>query len=191
VGADLIEGILMTLGGIFIWALFLLVCSFATFQSADKIVPMSPLRLFLGYVGGIIACALLSALSAYISPTEAAFVWRVPPEHYADAIVQEFVTIMTMSTLAATLGIALVGVPVTFRLERFGRAQIGWVLFCSIAISLVFSLVFYLLVPVYSSDSPVHILLMTMYLTGSHLLVSLFFCIGAGLRWRKPVSAEH
>jgi hypothetical protein len=192
-GADLVGGILMAPGGIAIWAAFLLVCSFATYQGAGNNVPIGPLRLFLGYIGGIIACVVLSAASAYISASEAARVWHVPPAHYHKAIIQEFVTSMSVSTLTVTLGIAIIGVPVTFRLAHFGRAQIGWILLCSIAISLVFSLVFYLIefFMAYSSSLSENVFLMTMYLTGSHLLVSFFFCIGSGLHWCKPTKVRH
>jgi hypothetical protein len=170
-----------------------LVCSFATYQGAGNHVPISPSRLFLGYIGGIIACVVLSAVSAYDSPSEALRVWHVPPEHYPEAIIQEFVANMSASTLIATIGIAIVGVPVTFWLARLERARIGWILLCSIAISLVFSMVFYVTVTLmaYSSSISEHIFSMAMYLTGSHLLVSFFFCIGAGLHWRKPTETRH
>jgi hypothetical protein len=148
-------------------------------------MPFRPARLFVGYVVALVVCVGLSAVSAYISPEEAAAVWHVPPDRYQEAITKEFVNTLAGSACLSGLGIAFVGVPVIAWLGRKGRAQIGWVLLASAAISVGLSLALSVLFPGLGRLSWVRdFLTLLSYSLPAHLLLSLGFSLGAGLPWK-------
>jgi len=183
-GADAIVGTLTAPIGIMVWIGLLLGCSVAVYRMNSPIVSIHPFRLFTGYLAAIAVCVGISALSAYVPIEEAATRWHVRPEHYDQAIRNEFISTLAIVTIFATTGIALIGVPIIFRLARLGRAQIGEVLIVSVKVSLAFSAVLSLF-SFSSIQSWLKLILpLAGYSTGLHLLLSLGFCIGAGLPWK-------
>jgi hypothetical protein len=168
-----------------LWLGVVAVASMVTYRGSPALRAIRPARLFVGYVVALAVCVVLSAASAWISPEEAAAVWHVSPDRYREAVTREFVNTLAGSAFLSGLGIAFVGVPVIARLARQGRAQIGWVLLASAAISAVFSLALSVLALRLGSLSWVRdFLSLLSYSLPSHLLLSLGFSLGMGLPWK-------
>lgn len=185
-GADLIFGLLTHPVCLVFWLGLLSTSCFVAYRNPITHSCIPPLRLVTGYFGVFLACIPISALHSYISPDEASHMWHIPPERYWNVMKNEFFSNLMITTMIGTSGIAIVGLPVIFRLARVERASIGWVLLTSIAISITFSLVF----SVFFLTSTQPWIVLTFKLikisAPAHLLMALCFCIGAGLRWQSP-----
>jgi hypothetical protein len=182
--ADLLIGLLRHPIAIVVWVCILLGLSVVTYRANSGPPPIRPLRLFGGYSAAFAVCIALAAVSAYVPREEATAVWHVPPERYREAITREFFDALVMLVFFAGLGIALVGVPVVFRLARAGRAQIGWVLLASAGISAAFSVALSILFLSGSISWLRAFLSLLGYSLSTHLLLSLGFSLAAGLPWR-------
>lgn len=168
-----------------LWLAVVVLASVITYRTGPLSPPIRPFRLVAGYLAALVVCAALAASSAYVSREEAATVWHVPSEHYREAIMREFWDLLGLFAFLAGIGIALVGVPVIFSLARAGRAQVGWVLLASAAISIAVSVALGVLFFSFGAASWFRTSLEVLgYLLGTHLLLSLGFCLGAGLPWR-------
>lgn len=183
-GSDLLVGLMATPLAIIVWLMIVFFLSIATYRANDSPAPISPLRLLIGYGSAFGVCVVLSAFSAYVSPEDASSIWHVPPEHYREAIVREFLSNLILSTFLAGLGIAAIGVPVIFRLARSGRGQVGWVLLSSLFISVAFSVLLGVSVLQISGNWLSDFLTLLGYSLFMHILLSLGFSVGAGLPWR-------
>ncbi|MGK5039715.1 hypothetical protein ACQ4WQ_05180 [Janthinobacterium sp. GB1R12] len=174
---------------IIVWLGVLLASTCITYKTATARMFLSPLRLLTGYAGAVLACAILAAYSAYISPSEASAVWHVPTERYREVLQREFISSLFLSVMTATTGIALVGMPVMLRLARAGHAQLGWIMMASVAISLAWSLLFSLVF----LSSATFWLKTTLQLIGlsipAHLFICGCFCLGAGVPWKTRAPA--
>lgn len=191
-GIDFLFGILTYPLTLLLWLALIIGCSYGVYHHRNAAAFVPPRRLLAGYAGAMLACVLCTAASAYVTPEEAAQLWQVPPDKYWAAIRQEFVYTLAPAIMFSTAGIALVGVPVLLRLARAGRRTVGWALLASLAISLPFSLL--LCASQFGSDhGAANALGGVASITGAHLLMTLFFCVGAGLPWtrsglQRPVS---
>lgn len=143
-----------------------------------------PTRLVAGYFGAFLACIAISAFASYVSRDEAIAVWHVPPERYWEAMKNEFFSNLILTTMIGTTGIAIIGLPVIFRLARIGRAKIGWVLLTSLAVSIVFSFMFSVIFLISTQPWLAETLRLLEFSASAHLLIALCFSVGAGLRWR-------
>ena len=182
-GADLVFGLLTHPIGLLLW-LGILALSFSVAGKdpvARNCIP--PLRLATGYLGAVLACVVIAALSTYMSQEEASTVWHVPSERYWEVMKDEFFSNLVTSTMIVTTGIAIIGLPLIFRLARAGRAKIGWVLLVSVAVSIVFSLMFSLIFRISTLPWFEQTLKLINYSVAAHLLIALCFSVGAGLRW--------
>ncbi len=157
---------------------------------SSKPSSIPPRRLVGGYLGAIVACALIAIVESYVSPQEATTVWHVPADQYWSVELHEFLDGFVLLTYCAIVGIAVVGAPVIFFLDHLGRASILWVLSASIVISLVASLIITIVLVGIShpSDRPVHDFSsaspLVPLLVGTHLFIALGFCLGARLPWQ-------
>ena len=92
-------------------------------------------RLAAGYIGALLALAVVIAASSYVSPQEAVSVWHVPPERYWGALIEQFVGTFAVSAFVSIVGISLVGIPTLIGLSNSGRATAPWLVLISVAIS--------------------------------------------------------
>jgi len=138
-------------------------------------------RLLPAYACALLACAVASAVMSYVSPEEALLKWKVPPENYWNAELNEFFTTYAFAAYASLLGIATVGLPVIIHLGRRGLATIPVVLAAATVISLLLAALMSV------GDSPPfrHFGALAKELVYGHLLVAMAFCLGAGLPWRR------
>lgn len=183
-GSDLILGLLTHPISLICWLAILTISVSVVHRNPITRSCIPPLRLVTGYLGAILACIVISALVAYVSPDEAITVWHVPPERYWEVMKNEFFSILILTTMIGTTGIAIVGLPVIFRLARTGRAKIGWVLLTSVAVSMVFSLMFSVFFLISTQPWLAQTLKLMELSVSAHLLIALCFSVGAGLRWR-------
>jgi len=184
-GIDLLFGILTYPLTVLVWLAFIVGCSYGLYNKHGAAMPIAPWRLFGGYMGAVLACVVCAALSAYVTPEDAAEVWRVPPDKYWTAIRQEFVVTLAPTIMFSTAGIALVGVPVILRLTRAGRGSVGWVLLASLGISLAVSL------PFWAGSGARAALRAIASIAGAHLLMTFCFSVGAGLPWSAAKPARR
>jgi hypothetical protein len=166
------------------WLSVVIIASVARYRAASFPPPIAVPRLIVGYAVALAICVVFSGASAYVSKEEAAAIWHVQPERYREVLTREFLNNLAGATFVAGLGIALVGVPTICWLARKGRAQIGWVLVASACISGAFSIAFAVLFLSSSSVWLSALLQLFGYCLLSHLVLSLGFSLGAGLRWR-------
>lgn len=183
-GANLIFGLLTNPIGLIFWLGLLMISSFDVYRNPIARGCIPPWRLVTGYLGAFLACVAISTLGSYISPEEASAVWHVPPERYWGAIKNEFFSNLMVTTMIGTTCIAIVGLPVIFRLARKGRAKIGWVLLASVAVSIVFSLMSSAIFLISTQPWLEQTLKLMQFSASSHLLIALCFSVGAGFRWR-------
>lgn len=143
-------------------------------------------RLLPAYACALAACALASAVMSYVSPEEALLRWKVPPENYWNAQLNEFVSTFAFAAYASLLGIAAIGLPVIFGLARRGFATAPAVLVAAAVISMLFAALM-----AAGSTSPFHhFLALASELVYGHVLIAAGFCLGAGLPWRSPRGAR-
>jgi len=140
----------------------------------------APRRLFVGYVAALLACIAIAAVSSYVPQDQAFSKWHVTPERYWDVQFNEFVLELVFFAWISLIGIAVVGLPIIFALGRRGYATVPWILAASLAISL------FLAVAISAADRPAnrHLDYWVAFVAGTHLLLSLSFCLGAGLPWK-------
>jgi hypothetical protein len=184
-GADLIFDLLTHPVCLVFWLGLLATSCFVAYRNPTSYGCIPPWRLVTGYFGVFLACIAISALASYMSPDEASRVWHVPLARYWQVMMNEFFSNLMVTMMIGTTGIAIVGLPVIFRLARAGRARIGWVLLTSTAISIVFSLVFSAFFLISTQPWVDQTLKLIKISASAHLLVALCFCVGAGLRWRN------
>jgi hypothetical protein len=134
-----------------------------------------------GYLAVILASALLCAVSAYVSPGEANNKWQVPPDRYWAVLLNSYLTQLILFGSAAVIGVALVGFPIVLLLGRFGNATTPAVLVASLLVSAATALL------LSSGDvTPyMHLGRTLAYLVGTHGVLALSFCLGAGIPWRR------
>lgn len=186
---DVLTSLLMHPVSIVIWLGVLLASTCITYKTAAARQFVSPLRLLTGYAGAVLACTILAACSAYISPSEASAVWHVPMERYWEVLQREFISGLYLSVMAGTTGIALVGMPAMLHLARAGRAQLGWIMLACVAISLACSLLFSLLFFSGATSWLKTTLQLIGYAIPVHLFICCCFCLGAGVPWKTHASA--
>jgi len=142
---------------------------------------LSRRQVVLGYIGVLVGCVIASAWLSYVSPQDAATIWRVPPENYWTAFLNEFFVQLVLLSFLALVGSAIVGVPVILALSRRALATVPWVLAVSVVISLLVTLLLVLL----DAPSPsAQFEQMASEFVGLHLFLSFGFCVGAQLQWR-------
>ena len=161
--------------------LIVIASSVAIYRFAPGASSISRMRLLGGYIGAIATCALISAASSYVPVHEAQAVWHVPPERYWSALLNEFLVLFVLMAYVSILGIALIGAPAVFLLNRWNRATVPWVTVASIVISLVASVI----VVLFSQPSNTTFANTVPMLVGAHALLALGFSIGARLPWRS------
>ena len=157
----------------------------ALYSGRRALAPISPSRLACGYAGAVLACLCIAATLSYIPREEALTKWHVPAENYWSAVFNQFATLAILLIYFAMLGIAVIGTPVIFAMARHGFASVPWVLVASAAISL---LTICILMQV-NKPSSANFWRLAPGLIGTHLLLSLCFCIGAGLPWRRKAKS--
>jgi hypothetical protein len=124
---------------------------------------------------------VLSAISAYVSPEEAVSKWHVPPDRYWPVLISHYITTLILTGSAALVGVAIVGFPIVITLDKFGVATTPNVMVASILVSAAVAVL------LSSGDfAPFQHLASTLaYIIGTHLVLALSFCLGAGLPWRQ------
>jgi hypothetical protein len=166
----------------FVLALFLLAVAGITsihYRQCRHSPVIKVRRLLPAYACALVACALGSVVMSYVSPEEAMLKWKVPPENYWNAQLNEFVSTFAFAAYASLLGIAAIGIPVIFGLARRGFATAPAVLVAAAAISMLFAALM-----AAGSASPLrHFLALACELVFGHVLVAAGFCVGAGLPW--------
>jgi hypothetical protein len=157
-----------------------LVSASAYFAVRSKPLFSKP-RLAAGYVLVGLACAAISAISAYVSPAEAVTKWHVPPEKYWSVLLNSYLSTLVLMGSTAIVGIAVVGLPIVATLGKYGRATVPNVLICSVVVSAAVATL------LSSGDvTPfLHLGATLAYVITTHLVLSLSFCVGLGLPWRR------
>lgn len=172
--------------GIAVLVAAVLLSAAALYSGRRVSAPISPKRLAFGYIGAVVVCLGIAAVSSYVPREEALTKWHVPSENYWEAVFNQFAVLATLLTYFTVLGIAIVGAPVIFAMARRGFGSIPWVLLASVVISLGAALVLVQLSQPsnasFARDAP--------GLAGAHLLLSLGFSLGAGLPWRRKTAIE-
>jgi hypothetical protein len=145
---------------------------------------LGPGRLVSGYLGALLALAILVAATSYVSPQEAATVFKVTREHYWAALAELFLSTLIVAAFAAILGISIVGLPALLWLRTHGKATAPWLILSSVLISLVFSAL--LCVPMLlSSNATLTGILGVMLIP--HVVCATGFAVAARLPWRLSV----
>ena len=145
-----------------------------------------PGRLISGYLGALLALAILVAVTSYVSPQQAAAVYKVTPEHYWSALAELYLSTLIVAGFAAILGISIVGLPALLWLRRRGKGTAPWLILSSVMISLVFSAL--LCVPMLlSSNTTITEILGIMLIP--HVICATGFAVAARLPWRLRVPA--
>jgi len=104
-----------------------------------------------------------------------------PTENYWSAQVKHFFRHACALGVRLLVGAAVIGAPIAMALSRRGLATVPSVLGVSVVISLLFTGLLVLL----GAPSPsARFVQMAPEFVGIHLVLSLGFCIGAGLQWR-------
>ena len=160
----------------------LIVLASSSVYYAGRQSPLIPKRrLFAGYASVILTCTVLVAVSAYVSPEEAASKWQVPQERYWAVLTRHFLTSLVLLGSAAVVGIATIGLPIVATLDKARLATIPHVLAATVPVSAVAAIL------LSSGDvTPFqHLALTLAHIIGTHLTLALSFCLGAGLPWRR------
>jgi hypothetical protein len=168
-------------------AVLIVIVSSSVYYVGRQAPLVSKPRLLLGYVSVVLACAVLSALDAYVSPEEAVSKWRVPAERYWPVLINHYLTTLILLGSAAVIGVAIVGFPIVVMLGKFGVATTPNVLLASSLVSIVVAVL------LSSGDyTPFQHLASTLaYIIGTHLVLAASFCLGAGLPWRRLSRANE
>ena len=154
-------------------------CGLVLYSGRGTAPPLSKRQLALGYLGIVLVCLGIAAASTYVSPEEALAQWHVPAEHYWGAILNEFVAVSVALAYLSVIGTAVIGAPIIFALARRGFGTVPCVLGASIIISLLGAVVLVW----FSQPSSASFTRDAPYFVGTHLLLALGFCVGAGLPW--------
>jgi hypothetical protein len=162
-------------------ALLIVLASSSVYYAGRRAPLVSKRRLVVGYASVVLACAMLSALDAYVSPEEAASKWHVPLERYWSVLINQYVTTVILMGTTALIGIAIVGFPIIVTLDKFGVATTPNVLLASILVSTAPAV----LLSGSNSTPFQHLAITLAYIGGTHLALALSFCLGAGLPWRR------
>lgn len=157
-------------------ALLIVLASSSVYYARRQAPLVSKRRLLGGYASVVLSCAVLSAISAYVSPEEAVSKWHVPLQRYWPVLINHYITTLTLTGSAA-----LVGFPIVITLGKFGVATTPNVLVASILVSTVVAVL------LSSGDfTPFQHLASTLaYIIGTHLVLALSFCLGAGVPWQR------
>jgi len=161
---------------------FVLAVALASGFALTRVWHPSPLpkqQLALGYLGVVVVCLIVAAVSAYVSPEDAVQRWHIPRDQYWASLFRTFALLSVVLTCLSILGVAVIGAPIIFALASRGLGRVPYILAASIIVSLVVAFALAALTQpssaTFARDAP--------YLVGLHLLLSLGFCIGAGLPW--------
>jgi hypothetical protein len=179
-GVGYVSGVLMNplLLGLF---LFVVAGISSVHYKPDRQPPLIRVhRLLVGYALAALACAVVSAALAYVSPEESLHRWKVPPERYWQAQLGEFLATFTLGLYATLLGIAAIGLPIiTFRGRR-GLASVSTVLLAAAVVSLAVAAV------MASGNTPPfrHFGALARELVFGHMVIAAAFCVGAGVPWQ-------
>ena len=161
-------------------AVVLVVSTIVLYSSSGVPPPLSKSRLFFGYLGVVVGCLGIAAVSGYVSPEEALARWGVPPEQYWQVLLAGVATMSVLLVYVALMCVAIIGAPAIFALARCGQGNAPAVLVISIAISLVGALA----LVQFSQSSSTSFVRDAPYLVGTHLVLALGFCVGAKLPWK-------
>ena len=155
-------------------------------QSGAPNARMSWHRLLGGFVGVLVASLLISAISSYVSPGDAAR-FGVSPENYRSALWNQFVVLAVLCAYVSLVGCAAIGLPAILALTKRGYGTAPAVIAISVPISLL------VLVPLglLSSISPKHVAQSMLYLVPAHIAVAVGFSTGARLPWRLRKQGEN
>jgi hypothetical protein len=151
------------------------------YRKPDRLQVLSVKRLVAGYSAIVFCCAVTAGFSSYIPLDEAVSKWHVAPDDYWSVQIRDYVFTFFFTACLALVGVAVVGVPIVFRLARFGWATAPAVLLASVLVSLVTGLV------VSSGDHPafLHLGFWLQYVVSQHLFLALGFCLAAGIPWSR------
>jgi hypothetical protein len=94
------------------------------------------IRLAFGYIGALLALAILFGFTSYVTPQEAA-AWGVKPDEYFFAMLRQFIAIFSFGAFFSVIGISTIGLPVLFELKKSGRGTAPWLILVSAAISAI------------------------------------------------------
>jgi len=156
------------------------------YRDGTRTPVVSKKGLLAGYLAVVFCCAAIAAVSSYVPQAEAASIWKVAAENYWSVQIHEFFVDFILLSCGALLGVAFVGLPVIFALARIRLATVPLVLFASILISVAAAA----LLALGDNNSSRGFVFTMKYLVSQHLLLSLSFCLAAGLPWRRRVSDE-
>jgi hypothetical protein len=144
---------------------------------------LSRWQLLRGHVGAALVGLTMAAAFSYVSREEAVTVWHVSAANYWEVITREFVNNATLIVRSAGVGISVVGIPIVLALVSRGLGTAPWVMLASVAISIV-SLAASALVLLLPSHAHIpHVLDLVFLVVGTHLALSLGFCVRAKLPW--------
>jgi hypothetical protein len=179
-GVGYVSGVLMNplLLGLF---LFVVAGISSVHYKPDRQPPLIRVhRLLVGYALAALACAVVSAALAYVSPEESLHRWKVPPERYWQAQLGEFLATFTLGLYATLLGIAAIGLPIITFLGRRGLASVSTVLLAAAVVSLAVAAV------MASGNTPPfrHFGALARELVFGHMVIAAAFCVGAGVPWQ-------
>ena len=140
----------------------------------------TPRALAKGYTLALLAALPAALFISYISPEEAMSRFKVPPENYWKAQLNEALVTFTFAAYATSLGIAVVGLRAIILLARFRMASVPAVMAAAVAISVVACATMTI------GDDPAfkNFLPLARELVAGHVLTAMAFCVGVGLPWR-------
>jgi len=138
-------------------------------------------RLAAGYIGALLALAVVVAASSYVSPQDAVSVWHVPPDRYWGALIELFVGTFVVAAVVSIVGISFVGIPVLIGLSNSGKATAPWLVVTSVAISTAVAILAY---AVMHASSNITFFGTLGFLVVTHGVLAIGFAFAARLPWR-------
>lgn len=134
-----------------------------------------------GFFGVFVASLIVSAWLSYVPKVEAEIVWKMLPENYWSAILNEFFITSILLSFLSLIGCALIGLPIIVAISRHGLDSTPIILCISIAISLsLTTLMEFLGIP----SPEAQFISMAKEFVPTHAFLAFGFCIGAQLQWR-------
>ena len=70
--------------------------------------PLTKQQLALGYLGVVVVCLIVAAVSAYVSPEDAVQRWHIPRDQYWASLFRTFALLSVVLTCLSILGVAVI-----------------------------------------------------------------------------------
>ncbi len=181
----MIAGMLLHPAALAVLFLVVIAASIPMFVRKHVKAPFTVFRLIQGYVGALLAVAVIAFLISYVGPEEAQKTWNVPPEYYVRAVLNRFIALFTLLAYCTLLVIALVGAPVVYTLSRRGFGTVPRALLAAVVLSLLTAVPLY-----FGGVNAREGRGLAAGAVALHAFACLGLCVGLRLPWRRSRGAR-